>query len=73
MKFLFNRILHNLFFNFVCDFVQGFEDVLLLDEIMEKYNSDLEKVLPAFTAKRCEDAQAICDLAMYNYVEVNNF
>lgn len=57
---------------FVIHFIiyQGFEDVLLLDELMERYNSDFSKVLPKFSELRCEDAHAICDLAMYNYVEV---
>lgn len=49
---------------------QGFEDILLLDEIMERYDSDFAKVLPEFSELRCDDAHAICDLAMYNYVEV---
>ena len=39
---------------------------------MEKFGSDLSKVLPAFSEIRCEDAHAICDLAMYNYIEVKN-
>lgn len=39
---------------------------------MEKYDSDPEKVLPEFSKLRCEDAHAICDLAMYNYIEVKN-
>ncbi|XP_026296051.1 kynurenine 3-monooxygenase isoform X8 [Apis mellifera] len=50
----------------------GFEDVLLLDELMERYNSDFSKVLPKFSELRCEDAHAICDLAMYNYVEMRD-
>ncbi|XP_023288066.1 kynurenine 3-monooxygenase isoform X2 [Orussus abietinus] len=50
----------------------GFEDVLILDELMERYNSDLSKVLPAFSKIRCDDAHAICDLAMYNYIEMRD-
>ncbi|OAD56203.1 Kynurenine 3-monooxygenase, partial [Eufriesea mexicana] len=50
----------------------GFEDILLLDELMEQYDSDFSKVLPKFTELRCEDTQAICDLAMYNYVEMRD-
>ncbi|XP_011332471.2 kynurenine 3-monooxygenase isoform X2 [Ooceraea biroi] len=48
----------------------GFEDVLLLDELMERYNSDFAKILPKFSELRCGDAHAICDLAMYNYKEM---
>ncbi|XP_015589862.1 kynurenine 3-monooxygenase isoform X2 [Cephus cinctus] len=48
----------------------GFEDVIILDKLMELYDSDLSKVLPAFSETRCQNAHAICDLAMYNYVEV---
>lgn len=31
----------------------------------------METVFKEFTEKRVDDAHAICDLAMYNYVEVN--
>ncbi|XP_072757344.1 kynurenine 3-monooxygenase isoform X2 [Anoplolepis gracilipes] len=48
----------------------GFEDILLLDELMECYNSDFAKILPKFSELRCDDGHAICDLAMYNYLEV---
>ncbi|XP_011500707.1 PREDICTED: kynurenine 3-monooxygenase [Ceratosolen solmsi marchali] len=48
----------------------GFEDVLLLDKLMEIHNDNLEKVLPHFSEIRCDDCYAICDLAMYNYVEM---
>jgi len=51
-------------------FFQGFEDILLLDELMERYNSDFAKILPKFSELRCDDAHTICDLAMYNYKEV---
>lgn len=30
------------------------------------------KALPAYSKKRTVDAQAICDLAMYNYIEVSS-
>ncbi|XP_043272588.1 kynurenine 3-monooxygenase-like [Venturia canescens] len=50
----------------------AFEDVLLLDDLMQKYDSDPEKVLPEFSKLRCEDAHAICDLAMYNYIEMRD-
>lgn len=48
----------------------GFEDCLIFHEILDQYNNDLTKALPAFTAYRNIDAKAICDLAMYNYIEM---
>lgn len=73
----------------------GFEDCLVLDELLDKYvgkatvtsgdmasigGFDLEglgQVLEEYSIKRCPNGQAMCDLAMYNYVEmrdlVNNF
>ena len=50
----------------------GFEDMLLLDELMERYDSDFSEVVPKFSELRCNDAHAICDLAMYNYVEMRD-
>ncbi|XP_047362104.1 kynurenine 3-monooxygenase isoform X2 [Vespa velutina] len=50
----------------------GFEDILLLDNLMEKYNSNLDEVLSKFSELRCNDADAICDLAMYNYIEMRH-
>lgn len=50
----------------------GFEDCFILDELMERYEDNLQTVLPEFTKIRYKDVHAICDLAMYNYVEVNS-
>ncbi|XP_071797814.1 kynurenine 3-monooxygenase-like isoform X2 [Asterias amurensis] len=50
----------------------GFEDCVVLEELLEKYNNDFAKVLPAFSEHRAPDAQAMCDLAMYNYVEMRS-
>ncbi|KAI4483594.1 hypothetical protein M0804_007854 [Polistes exclamans] len=50
----------------------GFEDISLLDNLMEKYNSNLIEILPKFSELRCNDAEAICDLAMYNYIEMRH-
>ncbi|XP_077999379.1 kynurenine 3-monooxygenase-like [Glandiceps talaboti] len=44
----------------------GLEDCLIFDELMNRYNNDLSLVLPGFTEKRIPDAEAICDLAIYN-------
>nr|CAD7396661.1 unnamed protein product [Timema poppensis] len=50
----------------------GFEDCRILDELMERNNDDLSLVLPEFSQTRNEDAEAICDLAMYNYIEMRD-
>jgi len=50
----------------------GFEDCLLLDELMTQHQMDLTRVLPAYTEHRNPDAEAICDLAMYNYIEMRD-
>uniref|UniRef100_A0A3B3C5L9 Kynurenine 3-monooxygenase n=1 Tax=Oryzias melastigma TaxID=30732 RepID=A0A3B3C5L9_ORYME len=50
----------------------GFEDCIVFDELMEQFNEDFSAVLPEYTKVRVPDDHAIADLAMYNYVEVNN-
>ncbi|XP_064091379.1 kynurenine 3-monooxygenase-like [Macrobrachium nipponense] len=50
----------------------GMEDCVVLDELMNKYDDDLEKVLPAYSEHRNPDAEAIVDLAMYNYIEMRD-
>jgi kynurenine 3-monooxygenase len=49
--------------------LQGFEDCRLLDQLLHRYE-DIAVVLKEFSAIRNTDAEAICDLAMYNYLEV---
>ncbi|XP_042221754.1 kynurenine 3-monooxygenase-like isoform X2 [Homarus americanus] len=46
----------------------GMEDCVVFDELLELYNDDLSQVLPAYTKQRNPDAEAIVDLAMYNYI-----
>ncbi|XP_069688959.1 kynurenine 3-monooxygenase isoform X2 [Periplaneta americana] len=48
----------------------GFEDCRLLDELLLVHNYNLSTVLQEFSASRQRDAEAICDLAMYNYLEI---
>uniref|UniRef100_A0A1I8IE61 Peptidase S1 domain-containing protein n=1 Tax=Macrostomum lignano TaxID=282301 RepID=A0A1I8IE61_9PLAT len=48
----------------------GFEDCIILDDLMQQFGHDFGKVLPAFTNSRVEDAHAIVDLALYNYIEM---
>ncbi|XP_049962383.1 kynurenine 3-monooxygenase-like [Schistocerca serialis cubense] len=50
----------------------GFEDCLILDNLMQQYNENFSKVLPKYSEIRNKDAEAICDLAMYNYYEMRD-
>lgn len=49
----------------------GFEDCTVLSELMNKHGNDIERILNEFSEIRWENAHAICDLAMYNYIEVS--
>ena len=52
---------------------QGFEDVRLLASLLdstETSKAGLRTAMTRFSEHRNPDAEAICDLAMYNYVEV---
>ncbi|OPL33376.1 hypothetical protein AM593_00343, partial [Mytilus galloprovincialis] len=48
----------------------GFEDCIVLNDMLDKHSDDLELALKAYTEHRNPDAKAIVDLAMYNYVEM---
>ncbi|XP_070577975.1 kynurenine 3-monooxygenase-like [Ptychodera flava] len=48
----------------------GLEDCIVFNELMDKYNDDFPLVLPEYTKIRNPDAKAMCDLAMYNYIEM---
>lgn len=50
----------------------GFEDCIILKELLHKHDFDVVKVLQQFSAIRKDDAYAICDLAMYNYMEMRD-
>ncbi|CAG5132544.1 unnamed protein product, partial [Candidula unifasciata] len=50
----------------------GLEDCIVLNEILDKYGDDFEKALPEYTQLRHPDAVAICELAMYNYIEMRS-
>ncbi|XP_070174974.1 kynurenine 3-monooxygenase-like isoform X2 [Littorina saxatilis] len=45
----------------------GFEDCLVLSELLDEYHNDFDKALPAYTERRYKDTHAIVDLAMQNY------
>ena len=49
----------------------GFEDCQVLDRLIEERGGDLGAAIGAFTARRRDDAHAICDLALYNYTEMS--
>ena len=48
----------------------GMEDCLVLEDALDKHKGDLEKSLEEYSINRNPDAEAMCDLAMYNYIEV---
>ena len=48
----------------------GMEDCLVLNSMLEKHAGQLGPALEAYSQHRNPDAEAMCDLAMYNYVEV---
>lgn len=50
----------------------AFEDCMILDKIIGECKGDLPKAIQRFSDERKEDAQAIGDLAKYNYVEMRN-
>src|SRR5690348_15082617 len=60
----------------------GFEDVRILDSLFSEFNvksskqgdsdKSLELALNAYTERRAKDLKAICDLALYNYVEMRH-
>ncbi|CAG5012085.1 unnamed protein product [Parnassius apollo] len=50
----------------------GFEDCTILDELFQKHNDDIAKILAEFSDTRWKDVFAISDLAMYNYIEMRD-
>ncbi len=50
----------------------GFEDVSVLDQLMQNYDHDWNRILPEFQTLRKPDADAIAELAMRNYVEMRD-
>ena len=50
----------------------GFEDCTLFDEIFEKNNRNWEKSFKEFSLARKEDADAIADLAIQNFIEMRD-
>ncbi|CAD5222639.1 unnamed protein product [Bursaphelenchus okinawaensis] len=50
----------------------GFEDCLILHEIVNEYNGDLVRAVRTYSDRRWKDAHTINDLAMYNYNELKD-
>merc|ERR1712045_704839 len=44
----------------------------VLDEMFKRYPNDRKKVFEEYSKHRNPDAEAMCDLAMYNYVEMRD-
>ena len=42
----------------------------VLDDAFDKHGDDISKALEDYSKHRNPDAEAMCDLAMYNYIEV---
>jgi len=50
----------------------SFEDVTVFDEILDQYEGDWKKVLYEFQEARVENANAIADLAIDNFIEMQD-
>jgi kynurenine 3-monooxygenase len=50
----------------------GFEDCYYFDTLLDKHGSDWEKVFAEFSDLRKENADAIADLAVENFVEMRD-
>lgn len=50
----------------------GFEDCTVLNELMNEYADDWNKILPAFEQSRKPNADAIAELALNNFIEMRD-
>lgn len=50
----------------------GFEDCVVLNELMEKHNDDWKKILPEFQLSRKANADAIAQMALNNFIEMRD-
>jgi kynurenine 3-monooxygenase len=50
----------------------GFEDVNIFNRMLDENGADFDKLLAQYSASRNKDAEAICDLALYNYIEMRD-
>ena len=50
----------------------GFEDCVVLNELIEKHKEDWSKILPEYQLLRKPDGDAIADLAIANFIEMRD-
>lgn len=50
----------------------GFEDCIVLEELLSRNENDLSSALEKYTAERVDNCHTIIDLAMYNYIEMRD-
>ncbi|MGZ4099205.1 MAG: FAD-dependent oxidoreductase [Bacteroidia bacterium] len=50
----------------------GFEDCVVLDELIEKHKENWDKIMPEYQELRKPDADAIADLAVANFIEMRD-
>ena len=50
----------------------GFEDCTILEEMMEQHGDDWDTIIQKFNDTRIEDANAIADLAVRNFIEMRD-
>lgn len=50
----------------------GFEDCSVLNELIETFNGDWKEILPAYQHLRKPDGDAICDMALTNFIEMRD-
>ena len=50
----------------------GFEDCVVLNELIDKHSEDWNKIMPEYQQLRKPDADAIADLAIANFVEMRD-
>lgn len=50
----------------------GFEDLLVFEDLMNKFNGNFARVLPEYTEYRNTDVPKMNDLALYNFVEMRS-
>lgn len=51
----------------------GFEDCTLLNTMLDEFEGDWNRVIPAYSARRVADGQAIADLALRNFLEMRDW
>ncbi|MBA3664394.1 MAG: FAD-dependent monooxygenase [Bacteroidetes bacterium] len=50
----------------------GFEDCVVMEELIEKHKENWDKIMPEYQSLRKPDADAIADLAVANFIEMRD-